>query len=105
MRRTATIIAALLCIAAADSRAVKIERNSAVLEFTYEWPAEAAAIPALDRKFQAEAAAVYRRSLSLAREDHKIYQQQTARLDCGFLLETVDYGRREPKVAVPEISA
>ena len=76
MSRTATIIAALLCIAAADSRAVKIERNSAVLEFTYEWPAEASAIPALDRKFQAEAAAVYRRSLILAREDHKIYQQQ-----------------------------
>ncbi len=76
MRRTATIIAALLCTAAADSRAVKIERNSAVLEFTYEWPAEASAIPALDRKFQAEAAALYRRSLILAREDHKIYQQQ-----------------------------
>lgn len=76
MRRTATIIAALLCTAAAGSRAVKIERNSAVLEFTYEWPDEASAIPALDRKFQAEAAAVYRRNLILARENHKIYQQQ-----------------------------
>jgi hypothetical protein len=76
MSRTGTIIAALLCTAAADTRAVKIERNSAVLEFTYEWPAEASAIPALDRKFQAETAALYWRSLILAREDHKIYQQQ-----------------------------
>jgi hypothetical protein len=72
MSRTGTIIAALLCTAAADTRAVKIERNSAVLEFTYQWPAEASAIPALDRKFQGEAAALYRRSLVLAREDHKI---------------------------------
>ena len=76
MSRTGTIIAALFCTAAADSRAVKIERNSAVLEFTYAWPAEASAIPALDCKFQAEAAAAYRRSLALGRLDQKLYTQQ-----------------------------
>jgi Deacetylase PdaC len=70
------VCAALLCTAAADARPVKISHKSAALEFTYAWPAEAAAIPALDRKFRAEAAARYRQSLSLAREDQKVYQQQ-----------------------------
>src|SRR4051794_6997272 len=76
MRGASLVCAALLCTAAADARPVKISHKSAALEFTYTWPAEAAAIPALDRKFRAEAAARYRQSLSLAREDQKVYQQQ-----------------------------
>ena len=76
MKRAGPIVAALLCTAAADAGAVKISHNSAILEFTYEWPAEAAEIPALDRRFRTEAAAQYRRQLRLAREDHKMYEQQ-----------------------------
>jgi hypothetical protein len=76
MRGASLVCAALLWTAAADARPVKISHKSAALEFTYAWPAEAAAIPALDRKFRAEAAARYRQSLSLAREDQRVYQQQ-----------------------------
>jgi hypothetical protein len=72
------VAAACLLPAAANGRpnAVKIERNSAVLEFTYEYPAEAAAIPALDRRFRAEAAKEYRRHLAMGREDKKLYRHE-----------------------------
>ena len=76
MRRVSWIIAALLCTAAAQQGASKISHNSAALDFTYEWPAQSAAIPPLDRQFRIEAAANYRRSLSLGRLDQKLYEQQ-----------------------------
>ena len=38
--------------AAAPAEAVLIEENSPALEFTFGWPADAAAIPALDRRFR-----------------------------------------------------
>jgi len=73
----AVVAACLLAFAAsANAKAVKIERNSANLEFTYAWPAQAAAIPALDRRFRAEAQREYRRSLVLGREDKKSYRQE-----------------------------
>ena len=54
----------------------KIERNSADLEFTYEYPAAAAAIPALEHRLRAEAAKEYQRHLKLGREDKKSYRQE-----------------------------
>ena len=46
-------------ISRADSgRSCRLTRSSAIaaaLEFTYEWPAQAAAIPALDLKFYKDA--------------------------------------------------
>jgi hypothetical protein len=66
----------LLASSASDAKPVKIERNSAVLEFTYEWSPEAAAIPALDRKFRADLAKYYREALANAREDQKLARQQ-----------------------------
>ncbi len=76
MTRMILIIAALLCTADANSRRIKISHKSAALEFTYEWPGEAAAIPKLDRQFRIEAAAQYRRSLALGRLDYKLNEQQ-----------------------------
>lgn len=72
------LIAAFLLASATgvNAKAVQIERNSADLEFTYEYPAEAAAIPALDGRFRAEAAKEYNRHLKLGREDKKLYRQQ-----------------------------
>jgi hypothetical protein len=66
----------LLCSAVAAAKTVKIQRDSPALEFTYEWPAQAAAIPALDRRFKTEAEREYRRHLTLGREDKRLYQQQ-----------------------------
>ena len=75
--KLALIAAFLLAsVTGVNAKAVKIERNSADLEFTYEYPAEAAAIPALDGRFRAEAAKEYNRHLKLGREDKKLYRQQ-----------------------------
>ena len=66
----------LLASAATGPGGVKIERNNAYLEFTYEYPAQAAAIPTLDHRFRLEAAKEYRRHLLLGREDKKSYRQE-----------------------------
>lgn len=76
MRRGTLIIAALLCTAATAARPVKIVRNSKALEFTYSWPAEAAAIPALDKRFRTEMAKAYREALATARDDQKAYREE-----------------------------
>src|SRR5215213_11214556 len=69
------------CCASAEARPVKIERNSTALEFTYEWPIEAAAVPALDRRFRAELAKEYREALANAQRDQILARQQ--KRDCN----------------------
>jgi hypothetical protein len=76
MKRGLFLFAALLSSAVAAAKPVKIVRNSRALEFSYEWPSEAAAIPLLERKFRGEMAKAYRSSLANAREDQKVYQEQ-----------------------------
>jgi hypothetical protein len=71
-----TAVCLLAVSAGAHASAVKIERDSPVLKFTYEWPAAAVAIRKLDRRFRVEAAKEYRRHLKLGREDKATYQQQ-----------------------------
>jgi hypothetical protein len=68
-------IVAAVC-GAAQAKPVKIEHNSAALEFTYEWSSEAAAIPAINRRFQAEAAKAYREALANARQDQILAKEQ-----------------------------
>ena len=68
--------AVILGAASAHAAPVKVERNSAALEFSYSYPAEAAAIPALNRRFQADLATQYRKALKLGLEDLKIYKQE-----------------------------
>lgn len=67
---------ALLSAANTHANAVKVERNSAALEFSYSYPAEAAAIPALNRRFQADLTTQYRKALKVGLEDLKIYKEQ-----------------------------
>lgn len=67
---------AVLGAASAKEKDVKVQRNSAALEFSYSYPAEAAAIAVLNRGFQADLAKQYRRSLKLGLEDLKIYKQE-----------------------------
>lgn len=76
MRCGILLAAALLLAGNASAQPVKIVRNSAALEFTYEFPKEVAATPALNRQLRAEAEREYRRHLKLGREDKKIYRQQ-----------------------------
>jgi hypothetical protein len=76
MRLCIPLAAALFVIPSAAAQPVKIVRNSSVLEFTYQYPAEAKAIPTLDRRFRAEIAKQYPRHLKLARYDKKTYKQE-----------------------------
>lgn len=72
MKRELCLIAALLCVAAAP---VKIQRNSMALEFSYEWPAEAAAIPALQRRLRAQMEKDFRQARNDASEDQAASRQ------------------------------
>lgn len=76
MARAMFIAAALLMATGASAAPMKMDRKSDALEFTYEWPAEAAAIPELDRRFHADAAKAYRRYLALGRVDKQLYRRQ-----------------------------
>lgn len=50
----------------------KVVRNTAALEFSYEWPAQAVAVPALDTKFYNEAKKALREAQANALEDQKL---------------------------------
>jgi hypothetical protein len=76
MKRPIAIAILVLAASGAAARPVKTVRNSAELEFTYSWPREAAAIPALDRRLRAEMAHAYGRALALGRADAKTYREQ-----------------------------
>ena len=76
MTRGILLAAMLLLAGNAEAQPVKIERNSAALEFTYAWPREAAAVPALSRQFHAEAQRAYRQALAIAAGDQKLAKQQ-----------------------------
>jgi hypothetical protein len=68
--------AALLCAAAPGAKPVEVEQNSKALEFSFAWPAEAAAIPALDRRFRTEMAKALREARANAREDEQLAKSQ-----------------------------
>jgi len=56
----------LILLAAAP---VAIESKTTTLEFSYKWSAEAAAVPALDRKFRADAANQRAKLAAMAQQD------------------------------------
>jgi len=76
MKRGLLLAATLLLAGNAAAQPVKIVRNSTALEFTYEWPREAAAVPGLSRQFRSEAQKAYQQSLAIAAGDQKLAEQQ-----------------------------
>jgi hypothetical protein len=76
MKQGVIFAAALLTGTAAAAAPVKIERNSKALEFSYAWPAEAAAVPALDRRFRSDLDKALREALANAREDQALARKQ-----------------------------
>jgi len=77
-------LALLLTAAAPVPRAVEIERNSATLEFSYSWPAEAAAIPPLDRRFRAAMDKAWREARATVREEQKLTREQKRQFNPQF---------------------
>jgi hypothetical protein len=76
MKRGIIIAAALIGASSAASAPVKIERDSKALEFSYEWSAEAAAVPALDKRFRDDLDKAYKDALANARDDQKLAREQ-----------------------------
>jgi hypothetical protein len=76
MKRGIILAIALLCMAAAAAKPVKVVHKSKALDFTYSWPSEAAAIPTLNARFRADLAKSYSQALADAREDAKMYREQ-----------------------------
>jgi hypothetical protein len=59
----------LLLAFAASAGPVTIEQKNDLLDFSYSWSAEAAAVPALDRRFRADASSDRRKATKAAEED------------------------------------
>jgi hypothetical protein len=76
--------AALLCAAAVGATPVKVEHDTKALEFSYGWPAEAAAIPALDRRFRTDAAKAFRKAHANAREDEQLAKSQNREFNAHY---------------------
>jgi Deacetylase PdaC len=76
MNRGFLVAAALLLANSGIAKPVKVEHDSGALQFSYEWPSEAAAIPALDRKFRADLDKAYHEALANGRDDQKLYRAQ-----------------------------
>jgi hypothetical protein len=67
---------AVTLAATAAPQSVSIASETALLDFDYRWSSEAAAVPALDRRFRAEAATERRNALETAREDRASRTEQ-----------------------------
>lgn len=76
MNRSILAAATLLLAAAAAAGPVEIEHGSGALKFSYQWPAEVASVPALERKFRAELSKAYHEALANGLEDQKLYHAQ-----------------------------
>lgn len=85
MKWCGLILASAAIATAAMAKPYKIERNSALLEFSYEWPSEAAAIPALDKRFKTALAKDYRETVATAKDDQALAKEQKRDFNPHFL--------------------
>jgi hypothetical protein len=76
VNRGIIIVGVLLFATSAHARPAKIERKSTALEFTYEWPSEAAGVQALEHQFRSEAEKDYREALDIARDNQSAARDQ-----------------------------
>jgi len=75
MWRLVLAVAALVGGASVDARPTKIERKTPALDYSYQWPEQAAAIPALNAWLQADSNKLFRQSLADAQKDMRAAKQ------------------------------
>jgi len=75
MKRLIVVLAGL-ALAGAGPAPHKVVRNTPALDFSYIWPAEAAAVPALDLRFYADAKKALAQAQANAREDEQLAKEQ-----------------------------
>ena len=76
MKRAAALILMGVALTGAAAKSHKVVRNTAALEFSFEWPAEAAAIPALDSRFYKQAKKDLGEGQANAVEDQALAKEQ-----------------------------
>jgi hypothetical protein len=76
MKRAIFLAVLLIGAPAATAKPFKFEQDSKALEFSYEWSAEAAAIPALNQRFQGDLQKALREARANAREDQQLARRQ-----------------------------
>jgi len=76
MKRGFALIASALALIAASAGTHKVVRNTPTLDFTFEWPSEAVAIPALDQRLYNEAKRALAEAQRNAAEDQKLAREQ-----------------------------
>lgn len=76
MKRSIALAILGVALTGAAAGPHKVERTSPALEFSYEWPAEAAAIPALDLKLYTDAKTALGQALKDAHADQALTRQQ-----------------------------
>ncbi len=77
-------VAAVPALAQRGAARVEIKETSRALEFDYSWPAEAAAIRSLDRRFRDDAQAALRSARKDATDDMKLAASQKRELHQHF---------------------
>ncbi len=98
MRWGLLISAALLWPAAASAAPTKIERNSKALEFSYQWPAEAARIPALVRRLRGEADKALAEARRYAAEDQALTSQQQRKFNQHYYTAAWETAGESPRL-------
>ena len=81
MNRWTLLLVGLVPTAALAASSHKVARNTPLLEFTYEWPKEAAAIPSLDLRLYTEAKADLAKAQKYAADDKKLTATQKRDFD------------------------
>lgn len=74
--KLAILLAGALALSAAATGSHKVVRKTPALDFSYEWPAEAVAVPALDRRFYADAKKDLADAQKNAAEDQAVARKQ-----------------------------
>jgi hypothetical protein len=78
------IVSAALLGAAGAAQPTKIVHDNKALQFSYEWPAEAAAVAALDTRFRADVQNAFAEARANAAEDQKLAREQKRNFNPEF---------------------
>jgi len=92
------IALAFVALMAAAPGSHKVARDTAALEFTYEWPAQAVAIAALDTRFYREAKKALAEAQANAREDQQLAKEQKREFNGHYYSMTWSTAGQTPRL-------
>ncbi|HEY8593126.1 MAG TPA: DUF4163 domain-containing protein [Sphingomicrobium sp.] len=85
-------------VGAASAKPVLIERETKALDFSYQWSAEAAAIPSLNARLKTKAAAALKDAQKMAREDEVMARSDERPFNKHYLAVGWDTAGQSPQL-------